>query len=104
MSVLHLTSDNFEREVIKSDIPVMIDFWANWCMPCKMMSPIVDEIAKEMEGKVKVAKVNIDEEQALTLKYGIMSIPTFVVIKNGNVVNQSIGMQDKQELLKLLGI
>ena len=104
MSVLHLTSDNFEREVIKSDIPVMIDFWANWCMPCKMMSPIVEEIAKEMEGKVKVAKVNIDEEQALTLKYGIMSIPTFVVIKNGNVVNQSIGMQDKQELLKLLGI
>ena len=104
MSVLHLTSDNFEREVIKSDIPVMIDFWANWCMPCKMMSPIVDEIAKEMEGKVKVAKVNIDEEQALTLKYGIMSIPTFVVIKNGNVVNQSIGMQDKKELLKLLGI
>ncbi len=104
MSVLHLTSDNFEREVLKSDIPVMIDFWANWCMPCKMMSPIVDEIAKEMEGKVKVAKVNIDEEQALTLKYGIMSIPTFVVIKNGNVVNQSIGMQDKQELLKLLGI
>ena len=104
MSVLHLTSDNFEREVLKSDIPVMIDFWATWCMPCKMMSPIVDEIAKEMEGKVKVAKVNIDEEQALTLKYGIMSIPTFVVIKNGNVVNQSIGMQDKQELLKLLGI
>ena len=104
MSVLHLTSDNFEREVLKSDIPVMIDFWANWCMPCKMMSPIVDEIAKEMEGKVKVAKVNIDEEQALTLKYGITSIPTFVVIKNGNVVNQSIGMQDKQELLKLLGI
>ena len=104
MSVLHLTSDNFEREVIKSDIPVMIDFWANWCISCKMMSPIVDEIAKEMEGKVQVEKVNIDEEQALTLKYGIMSIPTFVVIKNGNVVNQSIGMQDKQELLKLLGI
>lgn len=99
---MKITSENFEKEVLQAEQPVLVDFWASWCMPCKMMTPIVEEIAKEKEGKIKVYKINIDEEPDLATKYGVMSIPTFLVFKDGKVVNSSVGVQDKQELLNLL--
>ena len=82
MEVLTITSKNFEQEVLKSDLPVLLDFWASWCGPCKMMSPIVDEVAKELNGKAKVGKINVDEEPNLASSFNIMSIPTLVVIEN----------------------
>lgn len=99
---MKITSENFEKEVLQAEKPVLVDFWASWCMPCKMMTPIVEEIAKEKEGKIKVYKINIDEEPDLATKYGVMSIPTFLVFKDGKVVNSSVGVQDKQKLLNLL--
>ena len=102
MSVVNLNEKNFEEEVLKSDKTVLIDFWASWCGPCRMMSPVVDEIAEEMNGTVKVCKINIDEEQNLAVKYNVMSIPTFVVIKAGKEIGRTIGVQDKEEIKKLL--
>lgn len=99
---MNVTSENFEKEVLKSEIPVLVDFWASWCMPCKMMMPVVEQIEKEMQNTVKVCKVNIDEQSNLAIQYGVMSIPTFLVFKEGNVVNKTVGMQEKQELLNLL--
>ena len=93
---------NLNEEVLKSDKTILIDFWASWCGPCKMMSPVVDEIAEEMNGTVKVCKINIDEEQNLAVKYNVMSIPTFVVIKAGKEIGRTIGVQDKEEIKKLL--
>ena len=101
MSEVILTNKNYEKEVEKSDIPVLIDFWASWCGPCRAMMPIVEEIAVENEGKIKVCKVNVDEEPELAEKFEIMSIPTFVAIKNNTVVGETIGMQSKTEILKL---
>ena len=97
-----ITSENFEKEVLTSEIPVLVDFYATWCGPCKMMSPIVDEIEKELQGKVKICKIDVDEARDLAMEYQIMTIPTFVVFKNGIVVNKTIGLQDKKELLDLL--
>ena len=102
MSVINLSEKNFEEEVLKSDKTVLIDFWASWCGPCKMMSPVVDQIAEEMNDTVKVGKVNIDEEQSLAVRYNVMSIPTFVVIKNGKEVGRTIGVQDKEEIKSML--
>lgn len=102
MNEITLTSENFEEEVMKSEIPVLIDFWASWCGPCKMMLPVVEAIANENVGKIKVCKVNVDEESELASKFEVMSIPTFVVIKNGNVERTTVGVQDKTELLKML--
>lgn len=102
MAVITITNDNFEEEVLKSDKPVLLDFWADWCGPCKMMLPVVDELAEELEGKVKVGKVNVDEEAALALKYQIMSIPTLVVMKHGVCEGKSIGLQNKDEVMELL--
>lgn len=99
---MNVTTENFKQEVLNSDIPVLVDFWASWCNPCRMMTPVVEEIAKEMEGKVKVCKVNIDEESDLATQYHVMSIPTFLVFKEGKVVNSTVGVQDKQELIELL--
>lgn len=99
---MNITSENFEKEVLNSELPVLVDFWASWCGPCKMMTPIVEEIAKELEGKAKVCKINVDEEQNLAIKYGIMSIPTFLVFKEGKVISTKIGMQDKEELKLLI--
>ena len=101
MTEIVITTSNFEEEVLKSDVPVLVDFWAAWCGPCKMLSPIVKEIAEEVEG-IKVGKVNVDEEPDLAMKYKIMSIPTVMVFKNGEVVNKAIGMQTKAALLQLL--
>ena len=102
MSVLELTNNNFEEEVLKSDKTVLVDFWASWCGPCKMMAPVVEAIAEEMGDKAKFGKVNVDEQPELAEKYGIMSIPTFLIFKNGEVANTTVGVQDKQELMKLL--
>lgn len=98
MSLLHLTEKNFHEEVIKSQLPVLVDFWAEWCMPCKKIAPIVDEVAKEYSGKIKVAKVNIDEGQGVASKYGIMSIPTLIIFKDGLAVDQVVGFLSKQQL------
>jgi thioredoxin 1 len=100
MAVIKLTKDNFDKEVMKSDMPVLIDFWASWCGPCRMVSPVVDEIAEEVQGK-KVGKVNVDEEPELAQRYGVMSIPTLVVIKNGTVTKRAVGVQPKQTILDM---
>lgn len=97
-----ITKDNFENEVLNSDTPVLIDFWANWCGPCQKLSPIISEIAEEYDGKIKVCKVNVDNERELSSRFKIMSIPTVVVMKNGDVSNVSVGFKSKHELLKLI--
>lgn len=99
---MNITSENFEKEVLQSEIPVLVDFWASWCMPCKMMTPVVEEIEKEMQNTVKVCKINIDEQADLAIQYGVMSIPTFLVFKEGKVTNKTVGVQEKQELIKIL--
>ena len=101
MSVLKITQNNFENEVLKSDKPVLLDFWASWFGPCRMLSPVVDEIAEE-NPQIKVGKINVDEEGDLAASFGVMSIPTLVVIKNGQVVNQSVGVVPKQKILGML--
>ena len=91
MNIMKVSDENFEQEVLNSNIPVLVDFYADWCGPCKMLSPIVDEVAKENDD-IKVVKVNVDESQNTAIKYQVMSIPTLVVIKNGNEVNRSVGL------------
>ena len=99
MSVLKVTEENFENEVLNSDKTVILDFYADWCGPCKMMSPIIEEIANELGDKAKVGKVNSDENMDLAEKYGIMSIPTIMVIKNGEVSKTFVGVTDKNEII-----
>ena len=101
MSVITLTKENFEQEVLRSDKPVLVDFWASWCGPCRMVSPIVDEIAEE-RSDIKVGKVNVDEQQMLAAQFSVMSIPTLLVFKNGQVVNHAVGARPKQQILALL--
>lgn len=101
MSAIKITDKNFNSEVINSEKPVLIDFWASWCGPCRMMSPVVDEIASE-RGDIKVCKVNVDEESALASQFGIMSIPTIVAIKNGKVTGSLVGVRPKQHILELV--
>ena len=102
MSVITITKDNFESEVLKSPVPVLLDFWATWCGPCRMVSPIVDEIAEESDGSYKVGKINVDEQPELASQFRVMSIPTLVVMKDGEVYKSSIGMQPKASILALL--
>lgn len=101
MSVLHITKENFENEVLKSDRPVLLDFWASWCGPCRMVSPIIDELAEETTDK-KVGKINVDEQPELAQAFGVMSIPTLVVMKDGEVVGQSVGVKSKEAILHML--
>lgn len=101
MSVITITKDNFESEVMASENPVLLDFWAAWCGPCRIMSPIVDEIAAERPD-VKVCKINVDEENELAARFGVMSIPTLVVIRGGQVVSQATGARPKHQVLAML--
>ena len=102
MSVLKITTENFEEEVLKSDKKVLIDFYADWCGPCKMMSPVIDEIADEKGEEIKVGKVNVDENQDLAMEYNVMSIPTILIINNGEVEKTFIGVTDKNEIVEAL--
>ena len=102
MAEIKITNENFEEEVLKSEIPVLVDFWAAWCGPCRMLAPAVAQIAEESDGKIKVGKVNVDEQPELAQRFGIMSIPTVLVFKDGKKVNQSIGLVPKDKLLALL--
>ena len=101
MAVIELTSANFEEEVLKSNVPVLVDFWASWCGPCRMLSPVVDEIAEEATD-IKVGKVNVDEQEELAVRFGIMSIPTLLVFRDGALAAQSVGVQPKQAILDMV--
>lgn len=102
MAELKITRENFENEVMKSNIPVLIDFWAPWCGPCRMMGPIIEQLAEEYEGKTKVGKVNVDEEGELSQAFRVMSIPTIVLVKDGKVVRQAVGARPKAEVEAML--
>ena len=102
MAEIKLTSDNFEEVVLQSDKTVLVDFWASWCAPCMMLSPVIAEIAEETEGKVIVSKVNVDEENELSMQYGISSIPTLLVFRNGEIVNAAVGLRAKEHILEML--
>ncbi len=99
MGALHLDAKNFDQEVLKSDLPVLVDFWAEWCGPCRAIAPIIEELALELQGKMKVAKVNVDEAQDLAGNYNVMSIPTLLIFKNGQPVEQVVGAMPKPQLM-----
>lgn len=98
MSELTVTKDNFKEEVLDSDLPVIVDFWAEWCVPCKMIHPILDEVSQEYDGKLKVAKVDVDQEGDLASDYNVISIPTLLLFKDGIVVNQHVGAGSKESI------
>ncbi len=102
MSVVTITKENFRSEVLESDKPVLVDFWAAWCGPCRMLSPVVDEIAEET-GSVKVGKVNVDEQPALAEQFGVASIPTLILFRDGKAVETSVGVRPKAAILAMLG-
>ena len=104
MAEVRLTSENFENEVLKSDVPVIVDFWATWCGPCKMIAPNLEQLAKDNEGKIKVGKINVDEEIALASKFGIASIPTLMLFKDGKLVNTAVGYMNLSQLEGFAGI
>lgn len=99
---IKLTKDNFDSEVINSDIPVLVDFWASWCGPCRMIAPVIEGIAEKYDGKIKVGKVNVDEEPEISLEYNISSIPTVMIFKNGEETAKSIGYSDEAEIERLV--
>ena len=101
MSVLTITSENFEEKVLQNEKPVLLDFWASWCGPCMMMSPIVDELA-ESDDRFTVGKINVDEQGELAMKFGIVSIPTLIVMKDGKLADQTVGLCQKEKLLSML--
>ena len=101
MSVVTITKENFQKEVVESEKRVLLDFWASWCGPCRMLAPIVDEIAEERTD-IKVGKVNVDEQQELAATFNVMSIPTLIVLDKGQVVNQSVGVRPKKQILTML--
>jgi thioredoxin 1 len=98
MSLLHLTDASFKKEVLESDLPVLVDFWAPWCGPCKMVTPIVEELSKEFERKIKIGKINVDDNPGTATNYGIMSIPALIFFKDGRVTEQIVGALPKSEL------
>ncbi len=104
MHLIEFTDANFEDEVLKSDLPVLVDFWAVWCGPCKMIAPLVDEIAKEYEGKVKVGKLDVDNNQQVSIKYGIRSIPTLLIFKDGKIADQIVGAVPKSAITAKLNL
>ena len=102
MSTIKVTDATFEEEVLKSNIPVVVDFWAEWCGPCRAIAPVLEELSKEFSGKVKIVKLNVDENQNYASQYGIRSIPTLIAFKNGELVNQVMGGRPKPEFVKWL--
>ena len=102
MLEMNLSNQNFEEEVLKSEVPVLVDFYATWCGPCKMIAPVISKIAEEYKGKVKVGKVNVDEENELAIKYKIQNIPTLILFKNGKPVNSLIGLNSKSEIENMI--
>lgn len=100
MSEIVLTDQNFKKEVLEADLPVLVDFWASWCGPCQMIGPIISEIAKDLEGKIRVGKLNVDENTKISNEYGIMSIPTMKLFKSGKIIEEMIGMQPKEVIVE----
>ena len=96
---IKLSTENFEKEVLKSEKPVLVDFYADWCGPCNAMAPVIEELAKELEGKVKVGKISVDENPDIAVEYNVMSIPTMIIFKNGNTSKTFIGVTDKSEII-----
>jgi thioredoxin 1 len=97
-NIVNITETNFSEEVANSEIPVLVDFWAEWCGPCKMIAPLLDELASDYDGKAKIAKVNIDEQQSLAVKYGVRAVPTLLIFKGGEVTEQIVGVKSKRDL------
>ena len=104
MNEITLTAQNFEEKVLKANKPVLVDFWATWCMPCRMVAPVVEEIADETTGRAYVGKVNVDEQGELAARYRVSSIPTLIVFENGREVRRTVGAQDKEALMNFLGV
>ena len=104
MAALEITSSNFQGEVVESDLPVLVDFWAEWCGPCRMVGPVVDEISQAFAGRIKVAKLDVDAEPGLAGRFGVLSIPTIVLFKDGEVVEQSVGAKPKDRLVRELNL
>ncbi len=104
MAALTITKDNFKEEVLSSDIPVLIDFWASWCGPCKMFAPYINSLSEDLSGTVKVGKINIDEEPELASEYNIMSIPTVILFKDGKAVKSSVGVKTKAQMIEEFGL
>jgi len=102
MSLLHLTDSNFKKEVLESELPVLVDFWAPWCGPCKMIAPIIEDLAKEFDKKIRIGKINLDENPKIATHYGIMSIPTIVFFKKGKVMEQIVGVLSKSKFKRKL--
>ena len=98
---IKLSTENFEKEVLKSEKPVLVDFYADWCGPCNAMAPVIEELAKELEGKDKVGKINVDENPDIAVEYNVMSIPTLIVFKNGKEEKRLVGLRNKEELINL---
>ena len=98
---IKLSSENFEKEVLKSEKPVLVDFYADWCGPCNAMAPVIEELASELDGKAKVGKINVDENSDIAVEYNVMSIPTLIIFKNGKEEKRLVGLRDKEEILKL---
>ena len=102
MKLLQLNSENFEQEVLQAQQPVLVDFYADWCGPCKMMAPLVEKLAEEAGDKAKICKLNVDDAQSIAAQYGVMSIPTFIVFKQGEAVNKTVGVQSEESLKNML--
>ncbi len=99
---MRLNDQNFEKEVLKSDLPVLVDFWASWCSPCKMAGPVIDQLEKDYAGKVKVGKLNVDENPQIAQKYMVMSIPTVIIFKNGKEIKRQVGFPGREGYIKIL--